>query len=146
MELHYCCGDEGRAYYAKGHVSFEQFMSALRLDVGEDDSILLEQPIHCWMRVCRDFQEGHAMGNCLACGRMNLSQLRGERMRPGRIAATTRPMSSSRHSFDFLRRAIDSKPKDPRQDHPQGVGVQRRRRHHFSLDKSRRLHCSPPPL
>lgn len=61
MDLNYCCGDDGRAYYAKGHVPFADFMSALRLDVGEDDSILLEQPIHCWMRVCRDFQEGHAI-------------------------------------------------------------------------------------
>ena len=60
MELKYCCADDGRAYYTKAHVPFEDFMTALCREVDPDDPILSEQPTHCWMRVCRDFQEEHA--------------------------------------------------------------------------------------
>ena len=56
MELQYCFGDEGRAYYAKGHVPLDEFMAELCKEVGADDTILDEHPIHCWLRVCRDFQ------------------------------------------------------------------------------------------
>ena len=61
MELQYCCGDEGRAYYTKAHVPLDEFMAALRREVDADDPILGETPTHCWMRVCRDFQEEHAI-------------------------------------------------------------------------------------
>lgn len=62
MDIQYCCGDDGRAYYTKAHVPFEDFMAALRREVDtDDDPILSEQPTHCWMRVCRDFQEEHAI-------------------------------------------------------------------------------------
>lgn len=58
IDLHYCHGDDGRAYYAKGHVPFDEFMAALRQQVNDDDPILHEEPSHCWMRACRNFQEG----------------------------------------------------------------------------------------
>lgn len=61
MELQYCRGDDGRAYYTKAYVPFAEFIAALRREVDEDDQILREQPTHCWMRVCRDFQEEHAI-------------------------------------------------------------------------------------
>lgn len=61
MKLEYCYGDEGRAYYTKAHVPLPDFMAALRSEVDADDPILGEQPTHCWMRVCRDFNEGHAI-------------------------------------------------------------------------------------
>lgn len=60
-QFEYCHGDDGRAYYVKGHVPLDTFMSELRKEVGEDDPILLETPEHCWMRVCRDFNEGHSI-------------------------------------------------------------------------------------
>ena len=59
--LRYCCGDDGRAYYVQAHVPLDQFMAVLREEVGIDDTILKEEPVHCWMRVCRDFEEGHAV-------------------------------------------------------------------------------------
>ena len=49
MELKYCCADDGRAYYTKAHVPFEDFMTALCREVDPDDPILSEQPTHCWM-------------------------------------------------------------------------------------------------
>lgn len=58
-QLEYCHGDDGRAYYVKGHIPLNEFMDALRKEVDADDPILAEQPYHCWMRVCRDFSEGH---------------------------------------------------------------------------------------
>lgn len=61
MELQCCYGDDGRAYYTKAHVPLDEFMAALRSEVDADDPILGEQPTHCWMRVCRDFNEGHAI-------------------------------------------------------------------------------------
>lgn len=58
-DLRFCCGDDGRAYYVKGHVPLDAFMAVLRHEVTEDDPILKEEPVHCWMRICRDFEEGH---------------------------------------------------------------------------------------
>lgn len=58
-DLQFCGGDDGRAYYVKGHVQIPAFMDVLRQEVGSDDPLLREQPEHCWMRVCRDFEEGH---------------------------------------------------------------------------------------
>ena len=60
-DMQYCCGDDGRAYYVKAHVPFDQFLAAVRDEVDSDDPILNEQPSHCWMRVCRDFGEGHSV-------------------------------------------------------------------------------------
>lgn len=57
MELNFIHGDEGRAYFVKAHVPLEEFMDAVRNEVEVDDPILSEKPTHCWMRVCRDFQE-----------------------------------------------------------------------------------------
>ncbi len=57
--LRFCGGDDGRAYYLKGHVPFAAFMAAIRMEVTDDDAILNEEPEHCWLRVCRDFEEGH---------------------------------------------------------------------------------------
>jgi len=54
----YCNGDEGRAYYVKGHVPLVEFMAALRNEVGPDDVILSEKPVYMWLRICRDFQAG----------------------------------------------------------------------------------------
>lgn len=59
MELNYACGDEGRAFYVKGHVPIDEFMFAVASEVDADDPILSQEPAHCWMRVGRDFQEGH---------------------------------------------------------------------------------------
>lgn len=60
-QFEYCHGDEGRAYYVKGHVPLGAFMTSLRKEVDADDTILREQPEHCWMRVCRNFQDGHSI-------------------------------------------------------------------------------------
>lgn len=57
--LRFCGGDDGRAYYLKGHVPFDAFMAAIRMEVTDDDTILNEEPEHCWLRVCRDFDEGN---------------------------------------------------------------------------------------
>jgi len=57
-DLRFCCGDDGRAYYVKGHVPIDAFLAALRQEVTDDDALLKEEPEHCWMRVCRDFDEG----------------------------------------------------------------------------------------
>jgi len=57
--LRFCSGDDGRAYYLKGHVPLDAFMAAIRMEVTDDDTILKEEPEHCWLRVCRDFEEGH---------------------------------------------------------------------------------------
>ena len=43
-----------------------------------------------------------ATGNCLACGRMNLSQLRGVRMRPRPRRATTRPAEIEMDDVELL--------------------------------------------
>lgn len=59
MKIEYLHGDEGRAYYTKGHVAVPDFMAALGKEVDADDPILLEQPEHTWLRFGRDFQEGH---------------------------------------------------------------------------------------
>ncbi len=56
-DMRFCQGEDGCAYYVKQHVPFDSFMDALRREVNSDDPILLEKPKHCWMRVCRDFQE-----------------------------------------------------------------------------------------
>ena len=56
-DMQYCCGDDGRAYYVKAHIPLEEFMAALRYEVGADDPILKEEPVHCWMRLCRDFEQ-----------------------------------------------------------------------------------------
>jgi hypothetical protein len=61
MELQYCCGDDGRAYYTKAHVPLDEFMAAVRREVDADDTILGETPTHRWMRVCRNFQEEYAI-------------------------------------------------------------------------------------
>ena len=58
-DLRFCGGDDGRAYYVKGHVPLDTFMAVLREEVTDDDTILNEEPEHCWMRICRDFEEGH---------------------------------------------------------------------------------------
>jgi hypothetical protein len=59
FEMHYCCGEDGRAYYAKGHVPIDAFKAELVKQVDADDHILKQEVTHCWMRVCRDFDEGH---------------------------------------------------------------------------------------
>jgi hypothetical protein len=56
-DIEFCCGDDGRAYYVKAHIPLNEFMAAVRYEVGEDDPILAEEPTHCWMRVCRDFEQ-----------------------------------------------------------------------------------------
>lgn len=61
MQLDYTNGDDGRAYYTRGHVPLDEFMAAVRGEVDTDDPLLSEQPTHCWMRVCRDFNEGHSI-------------------------------------------------------------------------------------
>lgn len=61
MDLEYTQGDDGRAYFTKGHVPFDAFMASVKGEVEKHDPILSEVPVHCWMRVCRDFQEGHAV-------------------------------------------------------------------------------------
>lgn len=60
-DLVYCAGDDGRAWYVKGHVPLDAFMAVLREEVFSDDTILQEAPSHCWMRIGRDFQEEHAI-------------------------------------------------------------------------------------
>ena len=57
IDLQYCHGDEGRAYYTKGHIPLDDFMAEVRKNVDDDDIILREEPCHCWMRVCRNFEE-----------------------------------------------------------------------------------------
>lgn len=58
-DMKLCCGDDGRAYYVKGHIPLDEFMASVRYEVSADDPILNEEPRHCWMRVCRDFNEEH---------------------------------------------------------------------------------------
>ena len=57
MNVELSWGDEGRAYFVRSHVPFDQFMQAVRLEVVEGDLILNQKPVHCSMRVCRDFQQ-----------------------------------------------------------------------------------------
>lgn len=61
MQIEYLYGDEGRAYYTKGHVPPLEFMAQLRREVDADDQILQEQPEHVWLRAGRDFQERHSI-------------------------------------------------------------------------------------
>lgn len=60
-DMMFCAGDDGRAYYVKAHIPLDEFMSAVRYEVSPDDPILKEEPHHCWMRVCRDFEAGHSV-------------------------------------------------------------------------------------
>ena len=57
MEIEYCCGDDGPAYFTRAHVPLDEFMAEVAKEVDPDDRILSEEPGHCWMRVCRNFQE-----------------------------------------------------------------------------------------
>ena len=57
MEIEYCYGDDGPAYFARDHVPLDEFMAEVTKQVDPDDRILEEEPSHCWMRVCRNFQE-----------------------------------------------------------------------------------------
>lgn len=61
LDMIYCHGDDGRAYYVKGHVPITAFKAELALQVDSDDDILNQEVSHCWMRVCRDFEEGHSI-------------------------------------------------------------------------------------
>ena len=61
LDMHYCHGDDGRAYYVKGHVPIDAFKADLVKQVDADDDILNQEITHCWMRVCRDFEEGHSI-------------------------------------------------------------------------------------
>jgi hypothetical protein len=56
MDLYYCSGEDGYAYYAKGHVPLDDFMTALRNETDETDTIRDAMPTHVWKRVVRDFQ------------------------------------------------------------------------------------------
>jgi hypothetical protein len=56
--LSFVHGDDGRAYYVRGHVDIAEFMGAVKIDLcDENDSLLNETAVHTHMRVCRDFQE-----------------------------------------------------------------------------------------
>jgi hypothetical protein len=61
MDLNYCSGEDGYAYYAKGHVPFDDFMTQIKAETDETDAIRDELPTHAWKRVARDFQEAHAV-------------------------------------------------------------------------------------
>lgn len=62
MQINYCFGEEGQAYWTKGHVPLDEFMTEVEYYVeGSDDRIMQEKPVHCWVRVCRDFQEGRML-------------------------------------------------------------------------------------
>ena len=60
MDINYCDGEDGYAYYAKGHVLIQEFMAQLAGEVDEHDAIRSETPFHTWKRFVRDFQEGRA--------------------------------------------------------------------------------------
>ena len=53
MNIEYCWGDDGEAFFAKGHIPIDEFTAALAAEPK-----LKGEPKHCWMRVCRDFQAG----------------------------------------------------------------------------------------
>ena len=61
MDIRYCCGDGGPAYFIKDHVPLDAFMAEVAKQVDPDDKILEQPPGHCWMRVCRDFKEERMM-------------------------------------------------------------------------------------
>lgn len=61
MDMCYCNGDDGRAYYVKGHVDIAEFKAALADEVDKGDPILAEDVSYCWMRICRDFQQEHSV-------------------------------------------------------------------------------------
>lgn len=61
MELTYLQGEDGIAYFARGHVNVMGFMLALVQEVGPEDSILQSAPEYIWLRTTRDFQEGRTM-------------------------------------------------------------------------------------
>ena len=61
MNLSYCGGEDGAAYYAKGHVDKTQFLDALKKEVDSNDPILIEPIEHTWKRMTRDFQEQHTV-------------------------------------------------------------------------------------
>lgn len=60
-DMQFCWGDDGRAYYVKAHIPLDEFIAAVRREVDADDSILKGKPVHCWMRVCRDFEQECSM-------------------------------------------------------------------------------------
>lgn len=61
FDMHYCHGDDGRAYYVKGHVPIAEFKTELSKQVDSNDDIINQEISHCWMRVCRNFDEGHSI-------------------------------------------------------------------------------------
>lgn len=61
MELRYLRGDDGRAYFTKGHVPLDEFMAAVEKETGPHDSILKEKPEHVWLRATRDFGENQTV-------------------------------------------------------------------------------------
>ena len=58
MDIEYCWGDDGEAFFTKGHVPIDEFMTRIKAETDASDPILKSKPRHCWMRVCRDFQNG----------------------------------------------------------------------------------------
>jgi len=59
--MNYCSGEDGYAYYKKGHVPLDEFMTQLKAYTDEIDAIRNVAPIHTWKRVARDFQAGHSV-------------------------------------------------------------------------------------
>lgn len=55
MEIEYCRINDGRCFFVRGHVPIADFMAAVEKEVDSDDLILTEEPVHLWMRACRDF-------------------------------------------------------------------------------------------
>lgn len=52
MDIRYCCdADDGvTAYYCKGHVDINEFMTSMRKEVDADAEILKGSPRHCHLR------------------------------------------------------------------------------------------------
>ena len=57
MEINWLRSDDTYSYITKGHVDFDDFMAALKLEVSEDDKVLTKKPVHAWGRWTRDFEE-----------------------------------------------------------------------------------------
>ena len=56
MDVEYCWGEEGEAFFVREHLPLDEFMDRIKNEVDPNDPILKSTPRHCWMRVCRDFQ------------------------------------------------------------------------------------------
>lgn len=62
IEVEWLRGDDGIAMFAKGWHPFDEFIAACKQHSDYEDELdsrlFDSEPVHVWMRCCRNFQEG----------------------------------------------------------------------------------------